>query len=372
MTDTAASGRSEADVIVIGAGQCGLATARTLTERGVDTIVVDAEAEVGDVWRRRWNSLRLFTPAQHDGLPGMPFPAQRNSFPTGREFGDYVQRYAEHFALPVVHGVRVKHVAPSGDGFALETTAGPLRARCVVVATGSNAVPFIPELARDLDPGIRQLHSSSYREPEQIAPGDVLVVGAGTSGVQIALDLAPSHHVAIAGRPTVHIPDPVLRLAGEAYWGFIHRVLTRRTPIGRRVAGQYHGRGKPLIGVSMADVATAGITRLPRVSASRHGQPLFDGGDTAHFDTVVWATGFRPDFDWVADLPLTDSGWPLVDRGVVQQLPGLFFVGLPFQYGLTSELIGGAARDAVFITEKIVNHLTPMRMPQHPRFQRSA
>ena len=224
------------DAVVIGAGQAGLAAGYHLARTRLRFEILEGDPRVGDIWRRRWDSLRLFTPAQHDGLPGFPFPAARNTFPGKEEFAAYLESYAERFSLPVRTGVRVTGVTPAGAGFAVETTAGTVRARNVIVATGANALPRLPDAAAGLDASIRQLHSSQYRSPADIPEGDVLVVGAGTSGSEIALELAASHRVLLSGRPTPHIPDPLLRYAGGAYWRFIHNVLTLRTPVGRKVA----------------------------------------------------------------------------------------------------------------------------------------
>ena len=195
----------------------------------------------------------------------------------------------------------------------------------------------------------------------------MLVVGAGTSGAELALELAASHRVFLAGRPTPHIPDPVLRYAGGAYWQFIHSVLTLRTPVGRKVAAGFHQRGAPLIRISTQDLDRAGVTRVPRLTGTWAGLPTFDGGTpdggtppgagTANVRTVVWATGYRPDLDWIDGLKLAPSGWPDTDRGAVPGTPGLYFVGMPFQYALTSGLIGGVGRDAAHVVKQIAKRV---------------
>lgn len=351
------------DAVVIGAGQAGLAAGYHLARTRLRFEILEADARVGEVWRRRWDSLRLFTPARHDGLPGLPFPAPRNTFPGKEEFAAYLENYAARFTLPVRTGVRVTGVSRAGAGFAVETAAGTVRARNVIVAAGANALPRLPDAAAGLDPAIRQLHSSQYRRPADIPDGGVLVVGAGTSGSEIALELAASHRVLLSGRPTPHIPDPLLRYAGEAYWRFIHHVLTLRTPIGRKVAAGFHQRGAPLIRNSPQDLDRAGVVRVPRLTGTAGGQPVFDGGAAAGtadgqptFDgvrTVIWATGYRPDLDWIDGLELPPSGWPETARGVVPAVPGLYFVGMPFQYALTSGLIGGVDRDAAYVVEHL-------------------
>ena len=351
------------DAVVIGAGQSGLAAGYHLARTKLRFEILESAPRVGDVWRRRWDSLQLFTPAQHDSLPGLPFPGPRKTFPGKEEFADYLESYAARFSLPVRAGVRVAGLTRSGAGFTLDTPAGTVRARNVIVATGANALPRLPDAAAGLDPAIRQLHTSQYRSPAGIPDGDVLVVGAGTSGSEIALELAASHSVLLSGRPTPHIPDPVLRYAGGAYWRFIHSVLTLRTPVGRKVAATLHQRGAPLIRISTKDLDRAGVLRVPRLTGTRDGQPAFDGGSPAGgtFDgggparvrTVIWATGYRPDLDWIDGLELAASGWPETIRGAVPGMPGLYFVGMPFQYALTSGLIGGVDRDAAYVVKQI-------------------
>lgn len=347
------------DAVVIGAGQAGLAAGYHLARAKLRFEILEEAPRVGETWRRRWDSLRLFTPAQHDGLPGLPFPAARNSYPGKDEFAAYLENYASHFGLPVRTGVRVDGVTAAGSGFAVDTVSGTIRARNVIVAAGANVLPRIPDAAAGLDPGISQLHSSHYRGPADIPDGDVLVVGAGTSGAEIALELSAGHRVLLSGRPTPHIPDPLLRYAGGAYWRFIHSVLTLRTPVGRKVAATLHQRGAPLIRISPKDLDRAGVVRMPRFTGTSDGCPVFDGGAAARVRTVIWATGYRPDLGWVHGPERAPSGWPQTRRGVVPGVPGLYFVGLPFQYALTSGLIGGVGRDAEYVVRQLAR-----RVPQ--------
>jgi putative flavoprotein involved in K+ transport len=337
------------DTVIVGAGQAGLAMGRELARRGSDFVILDERATVGDVWRERWDSLRLFTPAVHSALPGMPFPGPAGNFLTRTEVADYFAAYAAQFGLPVRQGTTVAHVSANSDGFLLDTTAGTLAARRIVIATGSNQHPMIPGFSRELDPGIAQLHSADYRSPTSIGSGPVLVVGAGTSGTQLAIELAGSHSVTIAGRPTVHVPDAVLRWAPGAYWAFANSVLTRSTPIGRKVAGVFHDRGAPLINVSVKDLDRAGVRRVGRIEGVASGVPTLEGGGPIEARTVLWATGYRPDFSWIDGIMVDDHGWPITRCGVAEEVPGLYFLGLPFQYALTSGLIGGVGRDAAAI-----------------------
>ena len=345
------------DAVVIGAGQAGLAAGHHLARADLRFEILEKGPRVGEIWRRRWDSLRLFTPAQHDGLPGRPFPAVRNTFPGKGEFADYLEDYAAALGLPVRTGVEVTRVSRAGGGFAVETPAGTVRARNVIVAAGAQALPRVPDAAEGLDSAIHQLHSLHYRSPADIPGGDVLVVGAGNSGSEIALELSGSHRVLLSGRPTPHVPGPVLRYAGGAYWLFIHSVLTVGTPVGRKVAAGFHRRGAPLLRISPQDLEAAGVVRVPRLAGTAGGQPVLDGGSPAPARTVIWATGYRADLDWIDGLELAASGWPATRRGVVPSTPGLYFVGMPFQYALTSGLIGGVDRDAAYVVKHLAQRV---------------
>lgn len=352
------------DTIVIGGGQAGLATGYQLTSLGQEYLILDERDRVGDVWRQRWDSLRLFTPAQYDGLAGMPFPGPRGTLPTKDEMAEYLEAYAGRNGLSIRRGVRVQRLARLGSGYELTTSAGRLTADQVVVATGTHPVPRIPDLAVELDPAIHTIHSSQYRNPGSIPKGDVLVVGSGTSGVEIALELARTHRTVIAGRPTPHIPDPLLRYAGGLYWWFVSNVLTIRTPIGRKARHSILRGGGPLIRVSAAELDAARVERVPRVAGASGGLPRLEDGRVLSVSTVVWATGYRPDFRWIDSAVTDELGWPAAPRGIAR-VAGLYFVGMPFQYGLTSGLVGGVSRDAEFVARAIRDRRSASVQPQH-------
>ncbi len=361
------AGNEFGGTLIVGAGQAGLSTAFELRSRGLDCRILEAADSPGESWRRRWDSLRLFTPAQYCSLPGLAFPAPKGSFPTKEQVADYLVSYAA--GVPVTAGVEVTGISvtgissiagnPDGSVFTLDTSAGEFTARHVVIATGATTAAFVPELAARLSSEIHQLHSSDYGNPGQLPDGGVLVVGAGTSGLEIAIELAGERQVWLAGRVPFHIPDPVLKYAGSAYWQLISKVLTRRTLLGRKIARDFTSQGGPLISVSLADAERAGVKHLPRLEAfDDGGRPIFADGPPLDVSTVIWATGYRPDYGWMAGLPggglpLDSRGWPVTQRGEVPEVPGLFFVGLPFQYGLTSTLLGGVGRDGAHVAGRI-------------------
>lgn len=342
------------ETIVIGAGQAGLSTGYYLAKQGVRFLILDANERVGDVWRRRWDSLRVFTPAMYDGLPGAKFPARSWSFPTKDEIADYFETYAKRFALPVRTRTRVTRLAKSDGRFILETTGPTFTADNVVVANGMLARPHIPDFALDLDPRILQLHSTEYRNPSALRPGGVLVVGSGNSGAEIALEVARTHHTLLSGTfRRMSIGPSRSRIVSLIAWQFLSHVLTIRTPMGRRMRARLGRHGSaPVERIRQEDLAAAGVQLVPRTTAVHDGRPLLEDGRSADVANVIWCTGFRPDLDWV-DLPIhAPDGEALEVRGVTE-VEGLYVVGRFFQYSFTSLLIGGVGRDAEYVVRHI-------------------
>jgi len=339
------------ETLVVGAGQAGLAVGHELARRDADFVILSDESRVGDNWRRRWDSLRLFTPARYSGLPGMPFPAPPAHLADKDEVADYLERYAERFELPLRLGARASALRRADHGFVL--TAGGVRyeAEQVVVATGAFQRPRIPALAPRLAPDIHQLHSSEYRNPLALPEGPVLVVGAGNSGAQIALELAQSRKVWLSGRDTGHLPR---RALGRDLFDWVWPVMTRATMatrLGRRLRARGR-RGDALIGIPEAALTAAGVRRVARLETERAGLPAC-GDEVLAPRVVVWCTGYQPDYPWI-ELPIFDeSGAPRHERGVVPEEPGLHFVGLRFQYRATSSLLGGVGADAAYVAERV-------------------
>lgn len=356
------TGRGEhehVDTVIIGGSQSGLAVGYHLMQRGRPFVILDAHERVGDTWRRRWDSLRLFTTARYDGLPGMPFPGRRGLYPTKDETADYLEAYAERFHLQVRTGVRVDGLSRRGPLFQVEAGERTFSSENVVVATGAYHTPRVPRFADQLDPTVLQLHSSTYRNPSQLRDGGVLVVGAGNSGAEIALEVSQHHPTWLSGRdpgqePTRagSLPD---RLLMPLMWFAASRVLTVTSPIGRKVRDQFLDppRGIPLGRVRRKDITAAGIERIPRMAGVQKGYPTLDDGRVLEVSNVIWCTGFDLDLSWI-DLPVTgDYGYPVQERGVVSSQPGLYFVGLPFLRSLSSALLGGVGRDAAHIADHI-------------------
>lgn len=347
------------NTVVIGGGQAGLATSYHLQHLGVDHTVLDENEEVGASWRNRWDSLHLFTPRRFDSLPGLNFPGTPHSLPGKDDVAGYLRDYATQFELPVRTGVEVTRVSAVDGRYAVETTDGVTRADNVVVATGAFHNPRVPEFAPSIGDDIVQLHSSEYRRPQQLRDGPVLVVGAGQSGAEIALELVRDHQVFISGED--HGEEPVM--PGSTFHRFIApimvfavtKVINVANPIGRKVRDHflYPPRGIPRAGGTRKRILEAGIEWVGRTTGTRNGRPQLEEGRVLDVANVIWCTGFVTDFGWI-DLPIFDEyGYPIHDRGVVESHPGLYFMGLLFQRTLSSALIVGVGKDAAYVAKHI-------------------
>ena len=344
--------------IVVGGGQAGLSVGYHLARQQLPFLILDAHARIGDAWRQRWDSLRLFTPAAFDGLDGMPFPAPGGAFITKDEMADYLAAYAARFALPVRTGTRVDLLWRHDERFRLDAGGQLFEADNVVVAMANYQQPRTPAFASELASGISQLHSSAYRNPAQLQPGGVLVVGAGNSGAEIAFELVRTHRTWLSGSEPGSVPFDMDGLAARLFLrrlvmrGLFHHVLTLDTPMGRAVRPKILQRGTPLIRVKPRDLAAAGVERVPRTVGVRDGLPLLQDGRTLEVANVIWCTGYAPGFGWI-DLPVHGEGEPLHERGIVPGQPGLFFVGLEFEYAMSSSMVHGVGRDAQRIARAV-------------------
>ncbi len=345
------------DTVVIGGGQAGLSVGYHLADLGVPFVILDANQRVGDSWRNRWDSLRLFTPARYDGLDGMPFPASPHYFPTKDQMADYLEAYANHFGLRVQNGSRVEALQKTDGRFLVSTADRSFEARNVVVAMASWQQPRVPAAGAGLTPEIMQLHSSNYRHSGQLRDGDVLVAGVGNSGAEIALELAAERRTYLSGPDTGHVPFRIEGFLGRLLVPIVlrvifHRVLTTSTPMGRKARPKMLAKGEPLVRTKPKDLLAAEVERVPRVIGSRDGLPLLEGDETLDVANVIWCTGFEGGFSWI-HLPIVDEGKPIHHRGVVDSEPGLYFVGLKFLHSVSSAQIHGVGRDAARIARLI-------------------
>lgn len=353
------------EAVVIGAGQAGLAAGYHLARRGIDFTVLEAGPRIGDVWRERYDSLRLYSPARYDALPGLPFPLARDAFPTGRQMGDYLETYADHHRLPVETGVRVDRLRVSNrtdDAGAYTISAGDRRyeANQVIVASGAFQRPYVPEFGRRLDRTIRQLHSADYRGPHQLADGPVLVVGLSHSGADIAHEMVNAgHRTFLSGKSHGQLPFSVDSRRARLAWPLMRflasNLLTLSTPIGRKMRPIVRAGGGPLLRHRRGDLEAAGVTmhEARTVDVDERGRPLLSDGTALDVVNVVWCTGFRPDYSWIELPVIGEDGWPRERRGVVDDSPGLYFLGIPFLYSFTSMLVLGAGRDAAHVVDRL-------------------
>ncbi|WP_448699385.1 flavin-containing monooxygenase [Mucilaginibacter sp. AW1-3] len=345
------------DIIVIGGGQAGLAAGYHLSLTGEDYIILDDQQNTGDSWRKRWQSLRLFTPAWTNGLPGMPFPGDPKAFATKDEMADFLISYKQKYDLPVLYNTIVTRLTKTATGYHIATANNSFYANHVIVATGGYTIPNIPAMATRLNTSIHQIHSSQYVAPQYLPAGNVLVVGAGTSGLQIAIDLAMANRkVYVSGKPPFRIPDFIFKYLGKQFVWFATNILNTGTPMGRKAhrAVKTKGGGAPLINIGLNDVLKAGVIHLPRLHSANKGLPTFQNGEQVQVNNIIWCTGFTPYYSWV-QVPgaIDEQGHPVANRGVSAVAEGLYFVGSLFQYGLTSTWIGGVGRDAAFVTDHI-------------------
>ena len=345
--------------IVIGGGQAGLSVGYYLARQGRSFAILDASRRVGDTWRKRWDSLRLFTPAAFDGLAGMKFPAPPFSFPTKDDMADYLEAYAHRFQLPVRSGISVDRLTRAGSRYLVKAGSHRYEADHVVVAMSSYQVPRVPAFAKELRHDIVQMHSIEYRSPRQLKPGGVLLVGAGNSGAEIAIETARQHQTWMSGRDTGHVPFRIdglparLFLMRFLFRVVFHRLLTVDTPIGRRVRRRMFTQGAPLIRVKPQQLAAAGVQRVAKVAGVQNGLPVLEDGRVLDVTNVIWCTGFGNGLSWI-DLPVFEAdGEPRHRSGISTDEPGLYFVGLHFLHSMSSTMIHGIGRDAKRIDDAI-------------------
>jgi putative flavoprotein involved in K+ transport len=345
------AGDQQLDVVVVGGSQAGLAMAWHLAQQGLRFVVLEAAPELGNTWRSRWDSLKLFTPAQYDALPGMAFPAPADTYPTKDPVADYLQAYAAAFDLPVRLNAKVTELRRQEDGsFEAQTADATYRAGQVVVATGPFQVPFVPPPAAKLDPSVTQLHSADYRNPQALPDGPVLVVGGGNSGFQIAEELAATRTVDLS-IATTYPMLPQRRAGRDLFWWLTRLGLLRVTVTSR--VGQRMSRRDFVIGTNRKRLERAGVRFRPRlVDAEGRTVRFADHRLLEDVGVVVWATGYRSDYAWI-DIPGVVREGHVVHRRGVTEVPGLYFLGLSWQYTRGSALLGFVNDDAAYLAEQI-------------------
>jgi putative flavoprotein involved in K+ transport len=337
------------EVIVVGGGQAGLAVGYYLTQAKIPFVILHADSRIGDSWRERWDSLTLFTPAVHSSLPGLRFPGDPEHYPGKVEVSDYLERYAQTLELPIRYDSRVSSLEHADGGYRLRTQSGSYQASRVIVATGAYQRPYIPPISGQLSDEVTQLHSAEYRNPDQIPVGRVLIVGAANSGAQIAEDLALTHQVRLSqgGR----IPRLPRRVLGKSvHWWGDHLGLIAASLDSWRGRTQ---RGDTLIGTSLRQLKRHhGVELVDRTVDAHDRTVTLNDGRELEVETVIWATGYRPDYTWIHAPVLDPQGAPIHRRGVTQSL-GLYFLGMKNQHSRGSSLIHWVRHDAECIVEQL-------------------
>jgi putative flavoprotein involved in K+ transport len=348
---------TELDVLIIGGGQAGLAMGYHLKDTPFRYRIVERHARVGDSWRNRYASLVLFTPRSYSALPGLAVPGDPEGFPTKDEMADYLETYADHFALPVAPGSGIRRLERLDGGFRAETERGePIDCRVVVLATGAFQRPAIPPISNRLSSEVTQLAPEDYQSPNQLPPGSVLVVGDGATGRQIALELTANHEVLLAaGRHRRVSPD---RILGKSVFWWMDRLgvlrASRESPVGRylRKADPFPGKG-----LELERLRERGVDVVGRVIGAEGKRVTLADGKTAEVDAVLWATGYRDDTDWVEIPEVKDAHGNFLHYRGISPLPNLCLVGRSWQWTRGSALFAGVGQDAAYLTEHIVGHL---------------
>jgi putative flavoprotein involved in K+ transport len=350
------------EVIVIGAGQAGLAMGYFLRRQGRRFVILERADSVASAWRERWESLTLFTPRRYSALPQLPFPGEPGGYPSRDEVIAYLERYAATFDLPTELNSEVTSLELGDDGrFRLKVDGRTVTAEQVVVATGPFQAPYVPELAGKLADEVFQTHAVGYRRPDQVPQGTVVVGGGGNTGFQIAKELSSTHKVVLSvGSRQTPLPQ---RLLGRDLFWWLTRVGILNKTVDSRLGRRLNTRDT-LIGSSRRELERRyGVELKPRAVDAEGHTVRFEDGSAVEIDAVIWATGYRVDYSWIR-LPIFDERRRLRHRRGVTEVPGLHFLGLTWQHTRGSALIGWVREDAVFISERIADYRESKGAPE--------
>lgn len=341
---------TEKDFIIIGAGQAGLAMAYYLSKQQKDYLIVDANNEIGAPWLKRWDSLKLFTPSEFNHLPGMDFPHKKGHYASKYEVAAYLKSYVNHFKIPIDFHQKVSNLEKIEDYFVLKSTTKTYRAKQVVVATGPFHTPFTPSCHTKISESIVQIHSEHYKSPNQLQEGDALVVGAGDSGVQILEEIANTkRQVYFSGNTNVSsIPQELL---GKTLWWWFKKIgflsVSKHTVIGKKISKGM----QPIIGTDVKSLfRKSNVTCVGRTLDATIDEVIFETKSIKTIKNIVWATGFKPNFEWISNVVLDKDNYPKNYRGV-SAIKGLYYLGLPWLHTRGSATLGGVKKDAKYLND---------------------
>ena len=334
------------DVIVIGAGQSGLAMGHRLAQSDIQFVILEALSAVGDVWRRRYDGLTLFTPRSMSALPGLALDGERDGYATRDEFGSYLESYARRFNLPVYLDHRVVALERHGESefLVLCGNGRSFAAPSVIVATGPFQVPKIPDMAADA-PNIEHYVAETFRSAAIRGRSRVLIVGDGASGRDIAAGLSRDHVTFLAiGKPRKLLPE---RVFGRSVWQWL-RVFGLLSATRNSLIGRFMARADPFPhrGNALKDLARMGVRIRPRLTGLDRSSASFADGSNQQVDVVIWATGYRDDYSWIR-FEMEQGEWS-------EPAPGLFFIGRPWQFSRRSSLIAGAEPDSSIVSQAVL------------------
>lgn len=341
------------DVIIIGAGQAGLAAAHEVQKRTGRFVVLEGSTRLGASWRDRYDSLVLFTPAEYDALPGLPLSLPRGALPTKDQIADYLEAYAAHFALPVRLGEKVTSLTRSEQGFVVQSERATYRAARVIVASGAFQLPVIPTYPGRAEATLTQLHSADYRRPEQLPAGPVLVVGAGNSAAQIAEELSHTRPVALSVRGSLRFRST--HWLGRSVFAWADQLGLLHAASGSRIARRMRRAGDPIFGGDLRTrIAIGAVQVRPEIERLARDRVRFVDGHEERFAAIVWATGFQSAYPWIEVSGAVDAAGAPIHRQGLSEVPGLSFLGLPWQRARSSALLMGAGRDAAWLVERVL------------------
>ncbi|WP_052467032.1 flavin-containing monooxygenase [Psychroserpens damuponensis] len=340
------------DFIIIGAGQAGLSIAYHLTQLKKDFLIIDANSETGAPWLKRWDSLKLFTPTEFNHLPGLDFPSKKGYYPNKYEVAAYLKSYVDTFNIPITFNQKITELKKENGHFILKSDTKTFKANNVIVATGPFHKPFTPSFHSKISEEIVQIHSEHYKNPKQLQDGDALVVGSGDSGVQILNEISQTDRkVYFSGDTNItSIPQEIL---GKTLWWWFKKIgflsVSKFSYIGKKLSKG----GQPIIGTDVKTLLKKqNVCCVGRTLDAKNTKIKFEHGDYNTIKNVVWATGFKPNFEWIDGVTLNDYNYPKNYRGI-SEVEGLYFLGLPWLFTRGSATLGGVKKDAEFLSNYI-------------------